>query len=179
MIERAVKGLGFIEKKRVRECECESEREDKARAGIATVRASRHSWLPQASEAVFPSSSSSSSSSSSFSHLIGPDGFTSPQQISLRFGFLDSSRISPNFKGFTNLSYYDFFPHLAFMEFLILRMAESVPIYLSIVAFICTVGAIALAVLHIYRHLMNYTEPTYQRYIVRIIFMVPVSVRIR
>lgn len=32
-----------------------------------------------------------------------------------------------------------------------------------------------LALLHIYRHLLNYTEPTYQRYIVRIIFMVPVS----
>lgn len=31
-----------------------------------------------------------------------------------------------------------------------------------------------LAMLHIYRHLLNYTEPTYQRYIVRIIFMVPV-----
>ncbi|ERN03227.1 hypothetical protein AMTR_s00003p00174480 [Amborella trichopoda] len=28
--------------------------------------------------------------------------------------------------------------------------------------------------LHIYRHLLNYTEPTYQRYIVRIVFMVPV-----
>ncbi|KAM4118691.1 hypothetical protein ACJW30_03G000400 [Castanea mollissima] len=53
-------------------------------------------------------------------------------------------------------------------------MGEAVPIYLSIVAFICTVGAIVLAVRHIYRHLMNYTEPTYQRFIVRIIFMVPV-----
>ncbi|KAH6783192.1 organic solute transporter ostalpha protein [Perilla frutescens var. hirtella] len=31
-----------------------------------------------------------------------------------------------------------------------------------------------LAVFHIYKHLLNYTEPTYQRYIVRIIFMVPV-----
>ena len=55
------------------------------------------------------------------------------------------------------------------------EMGEAVPIYLSIVAFICTVGAIVLAVRHIYRHLMNYTEPTYQRFIVRIIFMVPVS----
>ncbi|XP_022999694.1 transmembrane protein 184A-like [Cucurbita maxima] len=53
-------------------------------------------------------------------------------------------------------------------------MGEVVPIYYSIIAFICTVGAIALAVFHIYRHLLNYTEPTYQRYIVRIIFMVPV-----
>lgn len=49
-----------------------------------------------------------------------------------------------------------------------------VPIYFSIIAFICTVGAISLAIMHIYRHLMNYTEPTYQRFIVRIIFMVPV-----
>ncbi|XP_065852390.1 uncharacterized protein [Euphorbia lathyris] len=53
-------------------------------------------------------------------------------------------------------------------------MAESVPLYYSIVAFICTVGAISLSVFHIYRHLLNYTEPTYQRYIVRIVFMVPV-----
>ncbi|KAG2719656.1 hypothetical protein I3760_02G000300 [Carya illinoinensis] len=51
-------------------------------------------------------------------------------------------------------------------------MGEVVPIYFSIVAFICTVGAIALAIMHIYRHLLNYTEPTYQRFIVRIIFMV-------
>jgi hypothetical protein len=57
----------------------------------------------------------------------------------------------------------------------LLRMGEAVPIYFSIVAFICTLGAIALAVMHIYRHLLNYTEPTYQRFIVRIIFMVPVS----
>ncbi|RAL37874.1 hypothetical protein DM860_000568 [Cuscuta australis] len=48
------------------------------------------------------------------------------------------------------------------------------PIYYILVAFPCTVGAIALAILHIYRHLLNYTEPIYQRYIVRIIFMVPV-----
>lgn len=53
-------------------------------------------------------------------------------------------------------------------------MGEAVPIYLSVFAFFCTVGAIALATFHIYRHLLNYTEPTYQRYIVRIIFMVPV-----
>ncbi|KAF4363131.1 hypothetical protein G4B88_029649 [Cannabis sativa] len=33
------------------------------------------------------------------------------------------------------------------------KMGEAVPIYLSIVAFFCTVGAIALAVFHIYRHL--------------------------
>jgi hypothetical protein len=53
-------------------------------------------------------------------------------------------------------------------------MADLIPFYLNIVAFLCTVGAIALAIFHIYRHLLNYTEPTYQRYIVRIIFMVPV-----
>ncbi|GFY89226.1 organic solute transporter ostalpha protein [Actinidia rufa] len=49
------------------------------------------------------------------------------------------------------------------------------PIYYILVALPCTVGAIALALLHIYRHLLNYTEPTYQRYIVRIIFMVPID----
>ncbi|KAK3030376.1 hypothetical protein RJ639_038904 [Escallonia herrerae] len=48
------------------------------------------------------------------------------------------------------------------------------PLYYILVALPCTAGAIALAIIHIYRHLMNYTEPTYQRYIVRIIFMVPV-----
>ncbi|KAL8152091.1 hypothetical protein V2J09_021899 [Rumex salicifolius] len=48
------------------------------------------------------------------------------------------------------------------------------PILYILIALPCTVGAIALAVVHIYRHLVNYTEPTYQRYIVRIIFMVPV-----
>ncbi|KAB2059342.1 hypothetical protein ERO13_A11G275900v2 [Gossypium hirsutum] len=53
-------------------------------------------------------------------------------------------------------------------------MGDLVPIYLVILAFFCTAGAIALAVLHIYRHLLNYTEPIFQRYIVRIIFMVPV-----
>lgn len=48
------------------------------------------------------------------------------------------------------------------------------PIYYIIIAFPCVIAAIVLAVRHIYRHLLNYTEPTYQRYIVRIIFMVPV-----
>jgi len=47
-------------------------------------------------------------------------------------------------------------------------------IFFIIVAFPCTIIAISLAIWHIYRHLLNYTEPTYQRYIVRIIFMVPV-----
>ena len=41
-------------------------------------------------------------------------------------------------------------------------------------AAICTCAAVLLAVWHIYMHLVNYTEPTYQRFIVRIIFMVPV-----
>jgi len=54
-------------------------------------------------------------------------------------------------------------------------MGVLVPLFLYVVAFFCTVAAIALAVLHIYRHLLNYTEPTYQRFIVRIVFMVPVS----
>ncbi|KAL8205956.1 hypothetical protein R6Q57_009507 [Mikania cordata] len=48
------------------------------------------------------------------------------------------------------------------------------PILYILIAFPCTFGAIALALRHIYRHLLNYTEPTYQRFIVRIIFMVPV-----
>nr|XP_043626659.1 transmembrane protein 184A-like [Erigeron canadensis] len=48
------------------------------------------------------------------------------------------------------------------------------PVYYIIVALPCTIGAICLALVHIYRHLLNYTEPTYQRFIVRIIFMVPV-----
>lgn len=54
-------------------------------------------------------------------------------------------------------------------------MGEFVPVYFNIIALMCTVGAIAIAIHHIYMHLVNYTEPTYQRYIVRIIFMVPVS----
>lgn len=54
-------------------------------------------------------------------------------------------------------------------------MADLESIAFVIIAFCCTVGSIALAIFHIYRHLMNYTEPIYQRYIVRIIFMVPVS----
>ncbi|CAN0897464.1 Flap endonuclease 1 [Linum grandiflorum] len=53
-------------------------------------------------------------------------------------------------------------------------MVETAPIYYIIIAFFCTVGAIAFAVAHIYKHLLNYTEPTYQRFIVRIVFMVPV-----
>lgn len=52
---------------------------------------------------------------------------------------------------------------------------ESVPFFYIFIAFLCTIGATSLAIFHIYRHLLNYTEPTYQRYIVRIIFMVPVS----
>ncbi|GER41925.1 hypothetical protein STAS_18670 [Striga asiatica] len=48
------------------------------------------------------------------------------------------------------------------------------PIYYILIALPCTIGAMALAILHIYKHLLNYTEPIYQRYTVRIIFMVPV-----
>ncbi|KAL7082256.1 hypothetical protein ACP275_14G088200 [Erythranthe tilingii] len=48
------------------------------------------------------------------------------------------------------------------------------PIYYILIALPCTIGAMTLTILHIYKHLLNYTEPTYQRYIVRIIFMVPV-----
>ncbi|KAL6531512.1 hypothetical protein OROMI_027875 [Orobanche minor] len=48
------------------------------------------------------------------------------------------------------------------------------PIYYILIALPCTIGAMTLAILHIYKHLLNYTEPIYQRYTVRIIFMVPV-----
>ncbi|KAI3445509.1 hypothetical protein Pfo_002174 [Paulownia fortunei] len=48
------------------------------------------------------------------------------------------------------------------------------PLYYVLIALPCTIGAMTLAILHIYKHLLNYTEPTFQRYIVRIIFMVPV-----
>lgn len=44
-----------------------------------------------------------------------------------------------------------------------------------LVALGCTSCAVFLAIWQIFAHLRNYTEPTYQRYIVRIIFMVPVS----
>ncbi|KAI3770728.1 hypothetical protein L6452_01870 [Arctium lappa] len=56
----------------------------------------------------------------------------------------------------------------------ILERSKMGPLLYILVALPCTMGAIALAILHIYRHLLNYTEPTYQRFIVRIIFMVPV-----
>ncbi len=41
----------------------------------------------------------------------------------------------------------------------------------------CTLAASLICVSHIYMHLRNYTEPTYQRYTVRIIFMVHVRKR--
>ncbi|KAK4762892.1 hypothetical protein SAY86_008660 [Trapa natans] len=53
-------------------------------------------------------------------------------------------------------------------------MEDLASIIFIVTAFFCTLGSIALATFHIYRHLLNYTEPVYQRYIVRIIFMVPV-----
>eukprot|EP00897_Mesotaenium_endlicherianum_P006240 jgi/Mesen1/5644/ME000286S04857 len=43
-----------------------------------------------------------------------------------------------------------------------------------VVAGLCTCFAVAVTIWQIYMHLSNYTEPTYQRYIVRMIFMVPV-----
>lgn len=61
------------------------------------------------------------------------------------------------------------------MDELLLEKIKMALLYYVIIALPCTVGAIALAIFHIYRHLVNYTEPTFQRYIVRIIFMVPVS----
>jgi len=38
----------------------------------------------------------------------------------------------------------------------------------------CTIVASAVATWHIYKHLCNYTEPTYQRYTIRILFMIHV-----
>lgn len=60
-----------------------------------------------------------------------------------------------------------------------LKMGDLLPILYVVIALLCTIGSIALAVFGIYRHLLNYTEPVYQRYIVRIIFMVPVSASTR
>ncbi|MFS7921032.1 hypothetical protein Hanom_Chr03g00231841 [Helianthus anomalus] len=37
-------------------------------------------------------------------------------------------------------------------------------------ALLCAIGAIAIAILHIYRHHLNYTEPTYDPFVVRLIF---------
>jgi hypothetical protein len=44
------------------------------------------------------------------------------------------------------------------------------------VAGICAITAAVLAIFHIIQHLRHYTEPMFQRYIIRIIFMVPVYV---
>jgi hypothetical protein len=41
-------------------------------------------------------------------------------------------------------------------------------------ALACAAAATVVALGHIYRHLLHYAEPVYQRFIVRIIFMVPV-----
>lgn len=38
----------------------------------------------------------------------------------------------------------------------------------------CTIAACVVSTWHIYKHLGNYTEPMYQRYTVRIIFMIHV-----
>ncbi|BBN02809.1 organic solute transporter subunit alpha [Marchantia polymorpha subsp. ruderalis] len=47
-------------------------------------------------------------------------------------------------------------------------------IFMEVLAGICAISAIVVALVHIFNHLRNYTEPTYQRYTVRIVFMVPV-----
>ncbi|KAG8098833.1 hypothetical protein GUJ93_ZPchr0013g37015 [Zizania palustris] len=41
-------------------------------------------------------------------------------------------------------------------------------------ALLCASAATVIALVHIYRHLLHYAEPIYQRFIVRLIFMVPV-----
>ncbi|KAF8757384.1 hypothetical protein HU200_010901 [Digitaria exilis] len=41
-------------------------------------------------------------------------------------------------------------------------------------ALVCAAAATVVALVHIYRHLLHYAEPIYQRFIVRMIFMVPV-----
>ena len=43
----------------------------------------------------------------------------------------------------------------------------------------CAAAATVLALVHIYRHLLHYAEPIYQRFIVRMIFMVPVMLPVR
>lgn len=44
-------------------------------------------------------------------------------------------------------------------------------------ALVCAAAATVIALVHIYRHLLHYAEPIYQRFIVRLIFMVPVMQR--
>lgn len=44
-------------------------------------------------------------------------------------------------------------------------------------ALVCAAAATVVALVHIYRHLLHYAEPIYQRFIVRMIFMVPVRLR--
>lgn len=46
-------------------------------------------------------------------------------------------------------------------------------------ALACATAACVVALVHIYRHLLHYAEPIYQRFIVRIIFMVPVMLSAR
>ena len=46
-------------------------------------------------------------------------------------------------------------------------------------ALVCATAACVVALAHIYRHLLHYAEPIYQRFIVRIIFMVPVILSAR
>ncbi|PWZ21876.1 hypothetical protein Zm00014a_028074 [Zea mays] len=44
---------------------------------------------------------------------------------------------------------------------------------------VCAAAASVVALTHIYRHLLHYAEPIYQRFIVRIIFLVPVTLSAR
>jgi hypothetical protein len=46
-------------------------------------------------------------------------------------------------------------------------------------ALVCAAAASVVALAHMYRHLLHYAEPIYQRFIVRIIFMVPVKLSAR
>jgi hypothetical protein len=46
-------------------------------------------------------------------------------------------------------------------------------------ALVCAAATSVVALTHIYRHLLHYVEPIYQRFIVRIIFMVPVTLSAR
>lgn len=46
-------------------------------------------------------------------------------------------------------------------------------------ALACAAAATVVALRLVYRHLLHYAEPTHQRFIVRIILMVPVGTRLR
>jgi hypothetical protein len=44
---------------------------------------------------------------------------------------------------------------------------------------VCAAAVSVVALTHIYRHLLQYAEPIYRRFIVRIIFLVPVTLSAR